>query len=112
MVKRPDRGNRESPTDRPETPAKRAPSSSAGEAPAQEGPLCSLARARVLAFATGVLYFLAFPGIDMWPLAFVAWVPLLLAMQGRSTRTCTSLAWISGVTMTFIGFTPRTAAER
>lgn len=74
------------------------------EAMAPEGPLCSLGQARALAFATGVLYFLAFPGIDIWPLAFVAWVPLLLAMHGRSTRTCTALAWISGVTMTFIGF--------
>src|ERR1019366_3084478 len=24
---------------------------------------------------SGVLYWLAFPGVDAWPLAFVAWVP-------------------------------------
>lgn len=60
--------------------------------------------ARLLAFGTGLSYFLAFPGIDVWPLSFVAWVPLLLAMRGRSVKTATGLAWISGFTMTFLGF--------
>jgi apolipoprotein N-acyltransferase len=61
-------------------------------------------QARLCAVGTGLIYFLAFPGIDIWPLGFVAWVPLLLAMRGRSVRAQTSLAWISGVTMTFVGF--------
>jgi apolipoprotein N-acyltransferase len=60
--------------------------------------------ARALAVGTGLLYFLAFPGIDVWPIGFVAWVPLLLAMRGRSVKAQTSLAWVSGFTMTFVGF--------
>lgn len=60
--------------------------------------------ANALGLATGLLYFLAFPGIDLWPLGFVAWVPLLLAMRGRSLRAQTRLAWLAGVTMTFVGF--------
>jgi apolipoprotein N-acyltransferase len=60
--------------------------------------------ARGLAVATGLLYFLAFPGIDAWPLAFAVWVPLLVALRGRSVRAQAGLAWIAGVTMTFVGF--------
>lgn len=64
----------------------------------------SIGRARALSVATGLLYFLAFPGVDIWPLGFVAWVPLLVAMRGRSVRAQTGLAWLSGFTMTFVGF--------
>jgi len=60
--------------------------------------------ARALAVSTGLLYFLAFPGIDVWPLGFVTWVPLLVAMRGRSVWGQTRLAWLSGFTMTFVGF--------
>jgi apolipoprotein N-acyltransferase len=60
--------------------------------------------ARALAVATGLLYFLAFPGLDAWPLGFVTWVPLLAAMRGRSVMAQTRLAWLSGFTMTFVGF--------
>jgi apolipoprotein N-acyltransferase len=60
--------------------------------------------ARGLAVGTGLLYFLAFPGIDVWPLGFVTWVPLLIALRGRSVGAQARLAWLSGVTMTFVGF--------
>ncbi len=60
--------------------------------------------ARLLAASTGLAYFIAFPGIDVWPLSFVTWVPLLVAMRGRSVKAATGLAWISGFTMTFAGF--------
>lgn len=60
--------------------------------------------AHALAVATGLLYFLAFPGVDVWPLGFVAWVPLLVALRGRSVRRAARLAWVSGFTMTFVGF--------
>lgn len=56
------------------------------------------------AFATGILCFLAFPGIDWWPLSFVTWVPLLLALHGRGVRSAAGLGWIAGFTMTFVGF--------
>jgi apolipoprotein N-acyltransferase len=60
--------------------------------------------ARALAVGTGLLYFLAFPGIDVWPLGFVTWVPLLVALRGRGVAAQARLAWLSGVTMTFVGF--------
>jgi apolipoprotein N-acyltransferase len=61
-------------------------------------------RASLFAFATGVLYFLAFPGLDLWPLAFVALVPLFLALEGQTPRRAAGLGWIAGFTMTMIGF--------
>jgi apolipoprotein N-acyltransferase len=56
------------------------------------------------AILCGLLYWLAFGGMDVWPLAFVAWVPLLVAMRGQSTRRATLLGWLSGVTMNVTGF--------
>lgn len=67
-------------------------------------PVLSVRVAYGFAFATGILYFLAFPGVDYWPLSFVTWVPLLLALHGRSVRTAAGLGWVSGFTMTFVGF--------
>lgn len=60
--------------------------------------------AYVLAVLTGLLYFLAFPGIDLWPLAFVAWVPLIVAMRGQTARRAAGLGWAAGFTMTMCGF--------
>jgi apolipoprotein N-acyltransferase len=57
-----------------------------------------------LAALTGLLYFLAFPGIDIWPLAFVAFVPLCLALEGQTVKRALLFGWISGFTMTFVGF--------
>jgi apolipoprotein N-acyltransferase len=61
-----------------------------------------------LAFAgavlSGLLYWLAFPGVDAWPLTFVAWVPLVVALRGQSVRRSTLLGWTAGVTMNFCGF--------
>jgi apolipoprotein N-acyltransferase len=61
-------------------------------------------RAALLSFATGVLYFLAFPGLDLWPLSFVALVPLFVALEGQTPRRAAGLGWIAGFTMTMIGF--------
>jgi apolipoprotein N-acyltransferase len=64
-------------------------------------------RARVayaLAVATGLLYFLSFPGLDLWPLAFVALVPLRIALEGQSVRRATALGWVAGFVMTMTGF--------
>jgi apolipoprotein N-acyltransferase len=61
-----------------------------------------------LAFAgavlSGLLYWLAFPGVDAWPLTFIAWVPLIVAMRGQSVRRSTLLGWTAGITMNFAGF--------
>lgn len=61
-------------------------------------------RGALLSFATGVLYFLAFPGVDLWPLSFVALVPLFVALEGQTPRRAAWLGWIAGFTMTMIGF--------
>jgi apolipoprotein N-acyltransferase len=57
-----------------------------------------------LAVACGVLYFLAFPGLDVWPLSFVALAPLLVAVHGQTPRRAAWLGWLAGFTMTMIGF--------
>jgi len=57
-----------------------------------------------LAVLTGVLYFLAFPGIDLWPFGFVAFVPLNVALHLQAPKRALLLGWISGFTMTFLGF--------
>ena len=58
----------------------------------------------LLAIATGVLYFLAFPGPDLWPLSFVAFVPLIVALEGQTPKRAAFLGWLAGFTMTMIGF--------
>jgi apolipoprotein N-acyltransferase len=60
--------------------------------------------AYALAVATGVLYFLAFPGIDVWPLSFVALAPLMVALRNQPVRRAAGLGWAAGFTMTMIGF--------
>jgi apolipoprotein N-acyltransferase len=60
--------------------------------------------AYALATATGFLYFLAFPGIDVWPLGFVALVPLIVALRGQTPRRAAGLGWAAGFTMTMAGF--------
>src|SRR5690349_2934254 len=57
-----------------------------------------------LAVLSGVLYFLAFPGIDLWPLSFVALVPLILALRGQTPKHALLFGWLSGFTMTMLGF--------
>ena len=52
----------------------------------------------------GVFYFLAFPGIDIWPLGFVALIPLRLALVGQTPKRAFWLGWLSGLTMISLGF--------
>jgi len=56
------------------------------------------------ALLSGLLYFLAFGGMDVWPLTFVAWVPLIVSMRGQTTRRAMLLGWLAGVTMNVTGF--------
>lgn len=54
-----------------------------------------------LAVGGGVLYFLAFPGFDLGPLAFVALVPLALLLEreaGSSAKRRLGLAFVYGLT--------------
>lgn len=62
-----------------------------------ERPRLAFLPSSLLAVASGLLYFLAFPGVDAWPLGFVALVPLIVALRGQSPGTVRgsdgSLAW-------------------
>ena len=60
--------------------------------------------AYALAVVSGALYVLAFPGIDLWPLAFVVFVPLIVALEGATPRRALGLGWASGFAMTMFGF--------
>jgi apolipoprotein N-acyltransferase len=56
-------------------------------------------RARLaLAALSGVLYVVAFPGMDQWWLSVVAWVPALLALRGTTVRQ----AVVAGVVVGFV----------
>jgi apolipoprotein N-acyltransferase len=55
----------------------------------------------VAAVATGLLLAAAFPSLDLWPLAFVALVPLLLAVAARGPAAAFRLGWVAG--FVFIG---------
>jgi apolipoprotein N-acyltransferase len=60
--------------------------------------------AAAAAVLCGVCYFLAFPGIDIWPLGFVALIPLRLALVGQTPKRAFWLGWLSGLTMISLGF--------
>jgi apolipoprotein N-acyltransferase len=57
-----------------------------------------------LATLSGLLYFLGFPGMDIWPLSLVALAPLLIALHGQTPRRAAGLGWMAGFTMTMTGF--------
>ncbi|MCL2447530.1 MAG: apolipoprotein N-acyltransferase [Polyangiaceae bacterium] len=53
----------------------------------------------------GILYWLAYPGVvEVWPLAFVAWVPLAVALHGQTPARAAWLGGTAGLAMTFAGF--------
>ena len=60
--------------------------------------------AAALAIVSGVLYWAAFPGIDVWPLAFVCWTPLLLAIRGQAPKRALWLGALQGLTCNVLGF--------
>ena len=60
--------------------------------------------AYALAAASGVVYFLGFPGVNLWPLSFVALVPLLVALRGQTPKRATGLGLVHGMFISFTGF--------
>jgi len=62
------------------------------------------AAASSAAVLTGLLYWLAFPGVNAWPLALVAFVPLLLALREQTPRRALVLGLLAGLTMNVAGF--------
>ena len=65
---------------------------------------CSRPVAYGLAALSGVLIFLGFAGFDIWPLAFVAWVPLLLAVRGQTPWFSLKLGLLTGLVLDVGGF--------
>ncbi|MCC6553102.1 MAG: apolipoprotein N-acyltransferase [Polyangiaceae bacterium] len=57
-----------------------------------------------LAALSGLLYFLGFPGVDIWPLSFIALAPLIVAMRRQTPRRAAGLGWTAGFVMTMTGF--------
>jgi apolipoprotein N-acyltransferase len=78
----------------------KAPAKAKGPAPAA----LPVQIAYPLAVLCGFLYFLAFPGVDIWPLSFVALAPLVVALRGQTPRRALGLGWAAGFTMTMCGF--------
>ena len=78
--------------------------STSSNAPSEGTPLVAPRLAYALAVGTGFLYFLAFPGIDLWPLSFVALAPLMIALKNQPPRRAAGLGWAAGFTMTMAGF--------
>lgn len=60
--------------------------------------------AAALSALSGLFYFLAFPGMDLWPFAFVAFAPLMIALRGQTPRHAAWLGWIMGMVMGMCGF--------
>ncbi len=82
-----------------------APQAPAASAAAQLSRLPLGPRAAyALALLTGLLYFLGFPGIDLWPLSLVALAPLCVALEGQSPKRGLVIGLIAGFTMNMLGF--------
>ena len=62
-------------------------------------------RAAALAVLSGVLYFSSYTGFDLWPLTWVAFVPVVIAIDGGSGRRGFLLGWLFGAVMHLGGFT-------
>jgi apolipoprotein N-acyltransferase len=58
--------------------------------------------------ATGLLLSAAFPNLDLWPLVFVALVPLLLVVERSRPASAFRLGWVAG--FVFIGIHARWVA--
>ena len=54
--------------------------------------------------ASALLYFVGLPGVNVWPVAFVAPVPLLVAIEGRTPRAAAAVGMTSGFVMSLTGF--------
>ena len=78
------------------TPKKDEPSAGA---PLVRGRLAELG-----AILSGLLYFLAFAGVDIWPLTFVCLVPLYLSLIGQTPKRATWLGFLTGLAMNLGGF--------
>jgi apolipoprotein N-acyltransferase len=57
-----------------------------------------------LAIASGVLYYLGFPGVGLWPCSLVALAPLVIALEGQSPRRSFLVGALAGLVANLLGF--------
>lgn len=57
-----------------------------------------------LAALTGLLFYISFPGLDLWPVAFVAWTPWMVALRYATTRQAVLQGLVAGMVMGVFGF--------
>ncbi len=60
--------------------------------------------AEVGAILSGLLYFVAFAGVDIWPLTFVCLVPLIVSLVGQTPKRAMWLGLLTGLAMNLGGF--------
>jgi apolipoprotein N-acyltransferase len=58
----------------------------------------------MLSILSGVFYWAAFPGVDVWPFAFVCWAPLIIALRGQTPKRALGLGLLQGLTCNLLGF--------
>ena len=56
------------------------------------------------AFLSGLLYWISFAGMDIWPLTFLAYGPLWIALQKQPPKRAFWLGTLAGTTMNVFGF--------
>jgi len=83
---------------------KKASTRGSDETPRAGGPLVRGRLAELGAIVSGVLYFVAFAGIDIWPLTFVCLVPLYVSLAGQTPKRATWLGFLTGLAMNLGGF--------
>lgn len=57
-----------------------------------------------LAALCGCMMFIACPGFDLWPLAYVGFVPLFIAIEGQTVRRAALWGWLAGTVGNAGGF--------
>ncbi|MBC8291944.1 MAG: apolipoprotein N-acyltransferase [Proteobacteria bacterium] len=57
----------------------------------------SIFRRRALALVSGLALAASFPSLDLWPLAWVAFAPLMLAVRGLRPAAAARLGWLAGL---------------
>lgn len=74
---------------------------STGSAPR---PLFGRTSSVALAALTGFLFYASYPGLDLWPLAFFAWIPWMLVLPGSTPRQAMLQGFAAGLIIGVCGF--------
>lgn len=53
---------------------------------------------------SGLLYYVAFPPLDLWPAGLLVWLLFRLALEGRSPKQALRMGLTGGTFMVFLGF--------